>query len=85
MLNHDTHLFPHHTDGGRLYDFSAPAAAVVRHPTETGIWGLKNLTGDKWVVTTADGVVRDVEPQRSVTLSVKTRIHFGGAEGEIRV
>jgi hypothetical protein len=37
------------------------------------------------VVTTPDGAVRDVEPQRSVTLAVNTRIQFGKAEGEIRV
>ncbi|HEX8492202.1 MAG TPA: hypothetical protein VF658_05120 [Pyrinomonadaceae bacterium] len=85
MLNHDTQLFPHHTDDDRLYDFSSPAAVVTRHPTNANIWGLKNLTDNKWVVTTADGEVRDVEPQRSVTLAVKTRIQFGKAEGEIRV
>ena len=85
MLNHDTQLFPHHTDDDRLYDFSSPTAAVTRHPTNANIWGLKNLSDNKWVVTTADGAVRDVEPQRSVTLAVKTRIQFGRAEGEIRV
>jgi hypothetical protein len=85
MLNHDTQLFPHHTDDDRLYDFASPTAVVTRHPTNPNIWGLKNLSDNKWVVTTADGAVRDVEPQRSVTLSVKTRIQFGRAEGEIRV
>ncbi len=43
------------------------------------------MSDGKWVVTTADGEVRDVEPQRSVTLGVKTRIQFGKAEGEIRI
>jgi hypothetical protein len=85
MLNHDTRLYPHHTDDDRLYDFSAPAASVARHPSQANVWGLKNLSGGKWVVTTADGAVRDVEPDRSVTLAAKTRIQFGKAEGEIRV
>ena len=85
MLNHDTVLFPHHTDDDRLYDFSSPAAVVTRHPANANVWGLKNLTDNKWVVTTADGAVRDVDPQRSVTLAVKTRIQFGKAEGEIRI
>ncbi len=85
MLNHDTQLFPHHTDDDQLYDFSLPTAAVTRHPSNASIWGLKNLSDNKWVVTTADSAVRDVEPQRSVTLAVKTRIQFGRAEGEIRV
>lgn len=85
MLNHDTQLFPHHVDDNRLYDFSQPVASVAQHPANKNIWGLKNLTDDKWVVTTSDGSVRDVEPDRSVTLAVGTKIHFGKAEGEIRV
>ncbi|HEY0048539.1 MAG TPA: hypothetical protein VGB68_04595 [Pyrinomonadaceae bacterium] len=85
MLNHDTKLFPHHTDDQKLYDFSAPVAAVAVHPTNPNIWGLKNLSGDKWFITAADGSVKDVEPQRSVTLAVGTKINFGKSEGEIRL
>ncbi len=85
MLNYDTQLFPHHTDDNRLYDFSHAVAVVTQHPTQKNVWGLKNLSDDKWVVTTAAGDVRDVEPNRSVTLAPGTRIHFGKMEGEIRV
>ncbi len=85
MLNHDTQIFPHHVDDGRLYDFSQAVASVAQHPTNKDFWGLKNLMNEKWVVTTSDGDVRDVEANRSVTLSVGTRIHFGEAEGEIRL
>lgn len=85
MLNHDTRLFPHHVDGGRLYDFSQPVAAVTRHPANKNVWGIKNLSGEKWVSTTPDGKVKDVEPGRSVTLSVGTKIQFGNQEGQIRV
>ena len=85
MLNHDTEIFPHHVDDNRLYDFSQPVAAVARHPANEGVWGLKNLTGEKWVATTAGGDVRDVEPNRSVTLGVGTKINFGRAEGEIKL
>lgn len=85
MLNYDTQLFPHHIDDGRFYDFSEPAAAVVQHPTNKNVWGLKNLGGEKWVSTTTTGEVKDVEPGRSVTLSVGTKIQFGDTEGEIRV
>jgi eukaryotic-like serine/threonine-protein kinase len=84
MLNHDTQLFPHHTDPGRLYDFSQPVAAVSQHPTKPAVWGLKNLSKEKWVSTTKDGRVADVEPGRSVTLGVGTKIQFGKTEGEIR-
>lgn len=85
MLNHDTRLYPHHTDDRRMYDFSAPVAEVTQHPSNPNVWGLKNLSGEKWVSTTADGTVRDVEPERSVTMAVGTRINFGSSEGEIRL
>ncbi len=85
MLNHDTKLYPHHVDTQRLYDFTQAQAEVNRHPTNPNIWGLKNLSQEKWVITTPDGTVKDVDPGRSVTLTVGTRINFGKREGEIRV
>jgi serine/threonine protein kinase len=85
MLNHDTQIFPHHVDDQRLYDFSQPIAAVAQHPSNPGVWGLRNLAQQKWVATTPDGTARDVEPGRSVALTVGTKIHFGRSEGEIRL
>jgi hypothetical protein len=85
MLNYDAKLFPHHVDDQKMYDFSGAVAEVAAHPTNPQIWGLKNTSKDKWVITSTDGAVRDVEPGRSVTLAVGTKIHFGEAEGEIRV
>jgi serine/threonine protein kinase len=84
MLNYDTKLFPHHIDEQRLYDFSQPVAEVARHPTNQSIWGLKNLSQDKWVATSAEGKVKDVESGRSLTIAVGTTINFGKSEGEIR-
>jgi eukaryotic-like serine/threonine-protein kinase len=84
MLNHDTKLFPHHIDEQRLYEFSKPVAEVVRHPSNPSIWGLKNLSQDKWVTTSAEGAVKDVEHGRSLTIAIGARINFGKAEGEIR-
>ena len=84
MLNRDTQLFPHHVEDHKLYDFSQPVAAVTQHPTDSRIWGLKNVSGEKWVITTSDGKMRDVEPGRSVTLAVGTKINFGKVEGEIQ-
>ena len=84
MLDHDAKLFPHHTDEQRLYDFSEPVAEVVRHPTNASLWGLKNLSRDKWVTTSADGAIKDVEPGRSLTIAVGAKVNFGKAEGEIR-
>jgi eukaryotic-like serine/threonine-protein kinase len=84
MLNHNTQLFPHHVDDRKLYDFSRPVAAVSQHPSDPSIWGLKNLSPEKWVISAADGM-RDVAPGRSVTLALGTKIHFGHLEGEVRV
>jgi serine/threonine protein kinase len=83
MLNHDTHLFPHHI--GASYDFSAPIATVVRHPQNPNVWGLKNLSGKKWTVTRADGRLLEIPPGKSFTITANARIHFGPVEGEIRV
>jgi hypothetical protein len=84
MLNHDTMLFPHHIDDDKMWEFSAPVAEVTQHPTSPNVWGLKNLSSHKWVSTSADGVVRDVEPGKSVSLAIGTRINFGRVEGEFR-
>ena len=63
--------------------FSADCRGIP-HPTNPGVWGLKNLSSEKWVCTLADGSVKDVEPDRSVTLAAGVRIQFGKSEGEIR-
>lgn len=84
MLNYNTRLFPHHLDNQRLYDFSQPQAAMTQHPTDKNIWGLKNLSADKWSITAVDGSVKEVEPGRSVTVATGTKINFGKVEGEIR-
>ncbi len=84
MLNYNTKLFPHHVDEQRLYDFTGPVAEVSEHPTSPGVWGLRNLSQDKWVSTSAEGKVKDVEPGRNVAIAVGTRINFGRIEGEIR-
>jgi eukaryotic-like serine/threonine-protein kinase len=85
MLNYDTQLFPHHIDHSRLYDFSHPVAAITQHPVDKSLWGLKNLSKEKWVATTMDGNVQDIEPGRSLRLRVGTKIQFGESEGEVRV
>lgn len=85
MLNHDVQIFPHHLDDRCLYDFSKQVAGMVQHPQKPDVWGIKNMSAEKWVVTTAEGTVNDVEPGRSVSLAVGTRINFGKTEGEIRI
>jgi eukaryotic-like serine/threonine-protein kinase len=86
MLNYDTRLYSHHVDATRLYEFGTPVAEIVQHPTNPQIWGLRNLSQDKWTVTMNDGQsFSDVPSGRSVTLGVGTRINFGKSEGTIRV
>lgn len=77
MLNHDTVLFPHHVDPGRLYDFSSPVAAVVRHPSDERVWGLQNCAGDAWTAVLPDGEERSVAPGSTVRLASETTIRFG--------
>lgn len=84
MLNYDSQLFPHHVDERRRYDFSSPVARVVQHPDDPRIWGMKNVSQEKWVITDRDNSVKDVFPGQAVTLSPGIRIHFGQSEGAIR-
>ena len=84
MLNADSKLYLHHMADGHDYDFSTPVAEVTRHPSDPNIWGLKNISGTKWVVTLPNGTLKDVEPGRSAPLASNTKIAFGKVDGEIR-
>lgn len=84
MFNFDSKLYGHHLQDGRDFEYDEPVAEVSRHPTDPNIWGLKNLTDKKWVATLADGILRDIEPGRSVPLAANVKINFGTIDGEIR-
>jgi serine/threonine protein kinase len=83
MLNRDTELFPHHLDGQRLYDFSRALASVTQHPNDPKIWGLKNLSTQKWISTNVAGNMNEIEPGRSVKLESGLKIQFSTTQGEI--
>lgn len=83
MLNHDSKLFPYHLDDARLYDYSDAIAAVVRHPSTPGRWGLNNLSKEKWVVTLPSGELRDVLPGQTAALAGGVKISFGRRVGEV--
>ena len=85
MLNHDSLLYPHHLDEQRRYEANEPAAEVTQHPQNPQIWGLRNLSTQKWTSQNADGEVNEVEPGKTVTLSSGLRIQFGSREGEVRL
>ncbi len=84
MLNAETKLHAHHI-GGSLSDigFQNAVAEVVPHPQDPKVWGLKNLTPDRWTLKTTNGEMKDVEPGRSAPLVAGNKIHFGKVEGEI--
>ena len=84
MLNHDTKLFPHHIDDHKLYDFSSPVAEISRNPNNPNLWGLKNLSIEKWVLKSSEGILKDVEPNKSVPIINGNKISFGKIDGEIR-
>ena len=85
VLNHNTELYPHHLDDQRVYDFSAPVAAVTAHPTQAGVWGLRNLSGESWFFQTVyDASPTEVSPGRAVPLADGLRIHFGSSEAVVR-
>lgn len=84
MLNADTVLYPHHTISTAMYDFSRPVAEVARHPQHPDVLGLRNLGDRRWVITLADGSMKDVEPGKSATLSNGLKIDFGSRQAEVR-
>lgn len=84
LLNADSKLFPHHTAEGHSYDFGKPVAEVVQHPKDPNIWGLRNLTAEKWIATIGGAPGKEVSPGRSVPLAPGTKVQFGSVEGEIR-
>ena len=83
MLNHDAALYPHHLDPRRLYDFARPSASVVAHPTQPGVWGLRNHTDRPWKATRPDGDVVTVNGGHTLPLQPGTRLDFGAVVGEI--
>lgn len=85
MLNHDTRLYPHHLDPAHPFDFSTPLAEVNRHPKNPNVWGLKNLSNEKWAITAVDGAIKDVEPGRNATLGQGVKLNFGAVSGEVRL
>jgi eukaryotic-like serine/threonine-protein kinase len=84
MLSHQARLYPYHLDEPG-HEFTKPIAEVTQHPSQPGIWGLKNLSNAKWSSTAVGREVREVEPGRSATLTSGLRINFGRMEGEIQV
>ncbi len=82
MLNHDTRLYPHHI--GQLNDFSTPIAEVTQNPNNPSVWGLRNVSAQRWTAAGSDGQIKEIPSGKSITLRDGMKINFGGHEGEIR-
>ena len=80
MLNDRTKIYPHHLEMA-TWDFREPVAEVLRHPSDSRLWGLRNLMNDAWRVDLSNGETAEVKPGRSLTLAAGTTIHFGKTEG----
>lgn len=83
MLNSNSKIYMHHIKDN--LDFNTGVAEVTQHPKNPDLWGLKNVSNELWSIVKADGNVASVEPGKSVSLSIGTRINFGTVEGEIRL
>jgi hypothetical protein len=59
-------------------------AEISSHPSEPGVFGLKNLSRKAWRATLASGRQVQIDPGRSIRLDSGLRIYFGAAEGKIR-
>ncbi len=61
-------------------DVDKPYAQVVRHPTQPGVWGLKNLSDEPWQFAHTDGSTHDVPAGRSAPIVSGGVIQFGGGK-----
>ena len=83
VLNHDTQLYSHHIDPNNRYEFSYPVAKVTKHPTDSRLWGLKNLTENVWNITKPNSEPIVVYPNQNLLLSDRIVINFGKSLGKI--
>lgn len=59
-----------------------PIGELIQNPHQASVWGLKNLSKNKWIVKTAEGKVTEVSPEKSVLLGRNIEINFlNGAVG----
>jgi Ca-activated chloride channel family protein len=58
-------------------------AEVVPHPSDAHSCGLKNLSTHPWPATVSSGEHREIEPGRSIRLTVGTEIRFGALKGKV--
>jgi len=85
MLGNNTKIYPYHLDSNTTPDISSPIAEVSINKNNSDLLGLKNLTGQKWTLTSNGENTLDVEPGRSATIKAGIKINFGTIEGTITI
>ncbi|MEO5341321.1 MAG: hypothetical protein H7837_12530 [Magnetococcus sp. MYC-9] len=56
---------------------------VTQHPSNPHIWGIRNLTQNRWRITFPDGSRKEVDPGRAAPLTIGLELDFEGLSGEI--
>lgn len=63
---------------------SETAGIVIESSKHPGVFGLKNLTNNTWMLTLKDGTQRTIAPDKPAPLLIGNKINFGnGISGEI--
>ncbi len=85
VLKAGTHLYAHHLDPARSFDFDETQAVVERHPTNPDIIGIKNLTKMSWSAVHPSGGKIRVDPGRAVKVEAGVVIDFGRRRGTLKI
>lgn len=83
LLNRTTRLFGRHL-GFHGEEADGAVAEVVPHPTRSDVFGLRNLTTEKWTLTAPDESKAEVPPGKAAPIVNGNRIGFGRRTGEVR-
>ena len=85
VLECDFQLFPHHIDSQRLWNFDEPVGRLVQNPSNPSMWGIENLSPNKWTFCAPDGSLMDVPPGKRASLVARSKVMFGSRTGEIAI
>ena len=80
LLLSNTKLYQHHIEGN--YDMDKVVGEVVQNPNNPKQWGIRNLSGDNWTYSKADGTQVPVPQGRSAAIVRDAKIDFGQMTGE---
>ncbi|MBQ1388281.1 MAG: serine/threonine protein kinase [Clostridia bacterium] len=83
-------LFP----GNKIYkchtreetdNYTDVTGSVIRSQNRPGVWGIKNLSGNTWYVTTRNGEIAEVPNGKVVVIMKADTINFGNCSGKIEI